>query len=159
MLATVWVGMFILSASLFWSPGFNKFGTFQLIDLYKTFTSSEEAVIRLTSFLGAIIAITGQYRMPPNSPPCRRLMFKSSLWNVVFNAILIESNLGSFAHFTIDAWTWPGRIAILFPGLAYFFYAYGLLRDSIAGPIKGRETVPLMTTHTSGFATSTTLIF
>ena len=52
-------------------------------------------------------------------------------------------------------------LAILLPVFLMNFseYRYRQIDDSIAGPIKGRETVPLMTTHTSGFATSTTLIF
>ena len=54
-------------------------------------------------------------------------------------------------------------LAILLPVFSMNFseYRYRQIDDSIAGPIKGRETVPLtlMTAHTSGFATYTTLIF
>lgn len=159
MLGTMFMGMTILSLSLIWSPGVNQFGLFQFTDLMKSFSQGEEMILKLTSILATIVAVTGKLRIPRNSPPCRRLMFDYSLYMTVASTIMLHSNLGDFVHFTFDAWTLFGKAVIVAPIVGSFVTALRLVDDSIAGPFKGRETLPMMTTRKSAFLTSISLVF
>ena len=137
MLATSLSGMIVLSLSSIWSPGVNQFGIFQFTDLLKTFSQGEETIMKLTSILAVIVAITGQFRIPPKSPASRRLMFDYSAYMITASAIMLHSNLSGFANFTFDAWTLMGKIAILIPIIGAFVTSFRLIDDSIAGPLKG----------------------
>lgn len=137
MLATASFGMILLTLSLIWSPGVNKFGTFQFTHLFKTFSNGEESVMRLTSVLTVIVAITGQFRIPPNSPACRRLMFEYSAYTSAASTLMLLSNIGGMTHYFFDAWSVFGRVAIVTPIIGALVSAFRMLDDSINGPMKG----------------------
>lgn len=138
-LSSTSLGMLLLCCSLLWSPGVNQFGIFQFTDQFRSFSASEETLAKITSILTALVAITGQYRIPKNSPACRRLMFEYSTCIVIGTAALLLSNIGgmtaSFVMF--DAWSVCGGLAILAPMIGAFLTAFRMLDDSIAGPIIG----------------------
>ncbi|KAL7537225.1 hypothetical protein ACHAXR_007677 [Thalassiosira sp. AJA248-18] len=160
MLSSLSLGMTLLCASLLWAPGVNEFGIFQFTDLFKSFTPSEEILLKITSILISMVSITGKFRIPPNSPVSRRAVFEISVWFVIGCTTLLLSNIGGMTSTFVlfDARSMLGKLAILTPTLMTFVLALRLLDDSIAGPMKGRETVPMMTTRPSAFASSLFLI-
>mmetsp|Transcript_31131 Transcript_31131/g.75260 ORF Transcript_31131/g.75260 Transcript_31131/m.75260 type:complete len:563 (-) Transcript_31131:144-1832(-) len=161
MLSSLSLGMTLLCASLIWAPGVNEFGIFQLTNQFKSFSPSEEIIVKITSILISMVSITGKFRIPPNSPVCRRVIFENSIYFVIGCSTLLLSNIGGMTSTFVlfDAWSLLGKLAILAPTIMAFVTALQLVDDSIAGPMKGRETVPLMTTRPSAFASSIFLIF
>mmetsp|Transcript_9868 Transcript_9868/g.17281 ORF Transcript_9868/g.17281 Transcript_9868/m.17281 type:complete len:567 (+) Transcript_9868:95-1795(+) len=158
-LASISFGMILLSCSLIWSPGVNEFGVFHFTDLFRTFSRNEETIITMTSILSVIVAFTGRFRIPPNSPACRRLMFDYSAYVIASSTAILLSNIGGMASYAFDAWSPSGRVLILMPVISMFLSVFRMLGDSIAGPMKGRETVPMMTTRPTAFFTSIALVF
>ena len=157
MLSSLSLGMTILCASLIWAPGVNEFGIFQFTDQFKSFTPSEEILLKITSVIISMVSITGKFRIPPNSPVCRRAVFEVSIWFVIGCSTLLLSNIGGMtATFVLfDAWSMLGKFAILTPTIMAFVTALRLLDDFIAGPMKGKLNVVLSTEEIVNFPRTT----
>lgn len=100
---------------------------------------------RLVTMLFVTVSFLGLFRIPKNAPSCRKLFFSSVSWACFATWTFGDSNLtGKLSGFTFDAWTWWGKLAILGAHTGALVTTLKLLDDAIAGPEKGRDTIPLI---------------
>ena len=100
---------------------------------------------RLVTMLFVAVSFCGQFRIPKNAPPCRKLFFNSVSWACFAAWVFGDSNLTARpSGFTFDMWTWWGKFAILVAHTGSLITTLMLMDDTIAGPEKGRDTVPLI---------------
>lgn len=72
-------------------------------------------------------------------------MFEASAWAVFSLWLVGDSNLTGLTHnFTVDAWSWAGRITLGIAILGTLVSNCRLLDQAICGSNKGRDTIPLM---------------
>lgn len=87
----------------------------------------------------------GMYRIPKKAPVCRKYFFSSLIWACFATWTFGDSNLtGKLTGFTINAWSLPGRILLLSAHSMALFTTLRLLDDAIAGPSRGRDTIPFI---------------
>lgn len=74
-LSTIFSGLALLSISMLWAPGDDAVGCPRILDIFKTLTNAQDMIFKCTSLAGAIVAFTGQFRMPLNKSAARRNIF------------------------------------------------------------------------------------
>lgn len=138
-LTTVYTGLSMYSLSMLWAPGLDAVGSPCILNIMKTFTAEQERVFQYTSVIGALGAIAGSFRIPPNATSARRNLFMAVICLVVNSAVVAESNLCMAPHLSlIDAWSWPGRVLTGGTTVAAMYYVLKLLHNSIVDPIEGK---------------------
>lgn len=146
-LATYAMASFFTIYASLWNPGTDVFGYPRFFDVD---VCPNMLPIRISGFLFTIVSVMGMFRIPKKAPVVRYHAFSFLAWNTACLNAVIDSNLGGLTKgYTLDAWSFPGRMVIgsLLVGCTY----KGLvtLYDAIAGPMKGKETVPMQTPRIS----------
>eukprot|EP00555_Chaetoceros_dichaeta_P008169 CAMPEP_0198273940 /NCGR_PEP_ID=MMETSP1447-20131203/58495_1 /TAXON_ID=420782 /ORGANISM="Chaetoceros dichaeta, Strain CCMP1751" /LENGTH=686 /DNA_ID=CAMNT_0043967835 /DNA_START=97 /DNA_END=2157 /DNA_ORIENTATION=+ len=145
-LSTIATGFFLAAMISMLSPGFYPNG---FPRLYDEMLFDNVELTRITTFLFAVIGVTGVFRLPPKAPPLRRLLFEQSAWLCIFAWMCQDSNL----NITSGAYTFDYLQPI--PALAFIAVLTMLIInnmqcivEAISGPIKRRQSL-LLSSNTS----------
>eukprot|EP00984_Skeletonema_dohrnii_P019529 scaffold9354_cov88-Skeletonema_dohrnii-CCMP3373.AAC.1 len=148
-------GFAVAAESMQVSPGLGSNGYFQIFDIYQNLSSSSLMQFQIAAWLMAASGVMGIFRLPPNSPNNRRLLFQFWTWTNLSNAAILSSNLCGYpAMGWYDGLKFPGDILILSTVLMTYISSLRLLDDAIVGSNRGREANPLATTRVQAFTIS-----
>lgn len=149
--SSIYVGLFLVAYLPQFHPTMhNVVGSPQL---FSPFDLSDATVLqyRLGSFMAVVVSLLGVFRISKNAPDCRRNYFTAMLWASAAMWSFGDSNIGgATTGYTFDVFTPFGAGFI---GLTHLIGACWMLKgidDAITGPMKGRETLPLVRNRWSG---------
>lgn len=142
-LSTITVGFTAIALLQTFAPGMRETLGFPRIfntELYHAGSWHAKA----TGLLWALVAITGVFRIPPNSPRIRSLLFQQCTAQTIAIYMLQDSNLfllDPIWSFDLMSWN-PGSVFFWGLMVVSLWLAGELLSETIGGPERGRETLP-----------------
>jgi hypothetical protein len=154
-LATLSFGCFGCILIFMCHPGTDEFGFPMLLDVDRC---TNVLPNRITGFLLAVTSVLGTFRIPRRAPICRRLYFDLLTWCSCLGWAIGDSNLGGLqSGYTFDAWAFPGNAVIAGLCLGNARQILLVIDDAIAGPMKGKETIPFQNSRIKAAIFSTVL--
>lgn len=154
-LATITFGCFLCTLIFSWKPGIDEFGFPMFLDIDRC---ANVLPNRITGFLFAVTSVLGTSRIPKRAPMCRRLTFDSLTLVSCLGWVVGDSNLGGLqSGYTFDAWAFPGNVVIAGLCLLCIRQILLMIDDAIAGPMKGKDSIPFQNTRINAVIASTVL--
>jgi hypothetical protein len=106
--------------------------------------------LRICCWLGVLVSLMGQFRVPKNAPQSRKMFFTSLTVTAMTMLTFGDSNLaGATSHFTFNIMSKFGGAIMILSHLACYVYMLGAIDDALVGTNRGRDTVPLCTSRLS----------
>lgn len=137
-------GMFLVATVPMISPGFSENGVPHLFN-FNNF-GLDAAGAKLTTFVFALVGVSGSFRLPPNSPLLRRHFFNFTTLQCVLNYMLQNSNvvaIGGESRYTFDLLTAnPGCVAFWVVFVLSNAWTMKLVSEAFSAPEKARSVVP-----------------
>ena len=100
---------------------------------------------RLCSVFVCLVSLMGEFRIPKNAPQCRKFYFTTMLLTSLAMWSYGDSNVGAaLDNYTFDIFTPFGAAFITLANLGAAAWVLGAADNAIAGPVQGRETLPLL---------------
>jgi len=143
-ISTIAAGSYLTAYLPFLHPGLDHDGFLQIFDFYQPLSIQACHQIQFGVDMLALSGILGYFRIPPKSPPARRLPFTLATFANVFFALTLSSSLNALpeGYWYFDAFSGPGMglIAAAFFGTAMSMISS--LDNAISGPSKGLQACP-----------------
>eukprot|EP00980_Cylindrotheca_fusiformis_P029652 scaffold23660_cov108-Cylindrotheca_fusiformis.AAC.1 len=137
-------GSYLTAYQPFFHLGLDRDGFLQFFDFYQPLSLDACHQIQLGVVLLAVAGVMGYFRIPPNSPPTRRLPFTLAVLSNLFYTLVLTSSLNALPeeYWFFDAFSLGGKAAI---GLVFFvegYYSLSALDNAISGTKAGMAATP-----------------
>mmetsp|Transcript_7312 Transcript_7312/g.11561 ORF Transcript_7312/g.11561 Transcript_7312/m.11561 type:complete len:310 (-) Transcript_7312:883-1812(-) len=146
-LCLVTLGVFLTALLPLFSPGRDTNGLRTIFNLSGHNTPITLRQMQLASWLMTLTGALGVLRIPPRSPPCRRLLFQSSAVCGLFISVYTSSSLTGTPQALFDAFSFPWNVIILGLSLWNWSFFFRLIDDAVVGTMRNRDSIPLAETR------------